>query len=479
MPETQMNWFATLVLLSWPVISLWLYKTQPLNRAILWTILGGEFLLPTGALAKLAPGIPTINKVSIPNFAALLGCAFFAGQRVRFFGRIGLAEVLLFMLIGGPFITSILNGDPVITGGIPLPGLTYYDAGSAVEAEIVVLLPFFIGRQFLRNAADIEEILRFLVILELFYSIPTLLEVRLSPQLHIWLYGYAAGDFMQQFRGGGFRPMVFIGHGMITAFFLMTAVAASTALWRARTRVMPGALPMVVTAYLSVVLVLSKSLGALTYAMVLVPLIRLTKPRLQMSVAVVLAIIVLAYPLARMSDLIPTHTLLDWSGSFDKDREESLEFRFVQEAQMLERASQRFIFGWGGYVRGHVFNEWGGDTSVPDGYWIITLGQWGLFGFLATFGLLVLPVFRAAAALRFAKSTRDGVFFAALALMLAINAVDQMPNATITPWTWLLCGAVLGRAEQLRAPIRHRSPAKPVPLSSAKTVASRYLSTSQ
>jgi hypothetical protein len=211
---------------------------------------------------------------------------------------------------------------------------------------------------------------------------------------------------------------------------------------------------------------------------VLAPLIRLTKPRLQMRVAAVLATFALAYPLARMSDLVPTKALLDWSASYSADREESLGFRFAQEGQLLERASQRFIFGWGGYSRGHIYDiESGKDTSVTDGIWIITLGSWGLVGFIALFGLLTIPIFRAATALRFVESARDSVFLAALTLILAINAIDLLPNSPLTPWTWLICGSLLGRAEALRAAVRH--PTKRASVPTPKTIAPRYLSTSQ
>ena len=125
------------------------------------------------------------------------------------------------------------------------------------------------------------------------------------------------------------------------------------------------------------------------------------------------------------------------------------------EKQLLERASQRFIFGWGRFGRGLIYDsESGKDTSITDGFWIITIGQFGLFGFLAEFGLLTFPIFSAAAALRFTESARDGVFLAALALILGINIFDLLPNASITPWTWLLSGALLGRAEALRAAFR-------------------------
>jgi len=472
----QINGVTTLALLSWPIVALWLYNTRPLNRATVWTILGGQLLLPVGAVIKLAPGVPQLDKATIPNLVALLGCVLVARQRVRLCSRIGLAEVLLLMLFVGPFITSELNGDMVITGGVPLPGLGYYDALSWVESQFAVLLPFFLGRQFLRNAADSAEILRTLVIAGLVYSIPMLVEIRLSPQLHNWVYGYHAHEFGQQMRDGGFRPTVFMGHGLLVAFFMMTAVVAATALWRERARVAPVS-QAAVTAYLSVVLVLCKTLSALLYGAVLVPLVRLATPRLQLRVAVVLAIIALGYPMARTTDLIPTRLLLEWSASYNAEREESLGFRFANEGRLLERASQRFIFGWGGFSRGRVYDiESGKDTSVTDGRWIVTLGQFGLFGFLAEFGLLALPIFSAAGAWRFTESAQDRVFLAALALILAVNLIDLLPNSPLFPWTWLLCGALLGRAEALRSA---RRPTKSGFVLSDKTVHTRYFSTNQ
>jgi hypothetical protein len=77
------NWLAILALLSWSVVALWLYYTRPFNRATAWTILGGLLLLPVGTVIKLAPGIPQLDKASIPNLAALLGCVFVARHRLR------------------------------------------------------------------------------------------------------------------------------------------------------------------------------------------------------------------------------------------------------------------------------------------------------------------------------------------------------------------------------------------------------------
>lgn len=41
-------------------------------------------------------------------------------------------------------------------------------------------------------------------------------------------------------------------------------------------------------------------------------------------------------------------------------------------------------------------------------------------------------------------------FIAPLSLMLAVNVADMIPNATLTPLTWLLAGALTGYAERLK-----------------------------
>ncbi len=452
------NWFATLVLLAWPFIALWLYQTRPVNQATLWTILGGYLLLPVGASIKLAEGIPQLDKISIPSLAALAGCFFFARRPLRFSNGFGLAEVLLLVLLISPFVTSQLNADPVMSGSVLLPAVGSYDGLSATAAQFLFIVPFFLGRQLLKRAGDIEEILRTLVIAGLVYSLPMLFEMRMSPQLHFWLYGYHPSQFVQQIRDGGFRPTVFIGHGLTVAFFAMTTTVAATALWRTRTRAikMP---PAAVTAYLVTILILCKSLGALIYGAIVLPLACFARPRLQVRLAVIFVIFALAYPLLRTADLIPTNYMLAAASSISAKRADSLQVRFDQEQQLLDKAQLRMFFGWGRYGRNRIFDEWGNDTSVTDGRWVITLGVFGLFGFLAEFGLLALTVCRAASALRFAESPRDGVFLAALALIVAISVVDLLPNSSLTSWSWLLAGALLGRTEALRsAALQNRRP---------------------
>ena len=60
------------------------------------------------------------------------------------------------MLLIGPFVTSELNADPVVSGSIFLPALGAYDGLSAIIAQFLFVLPFFLGRQLFRNLGGLR-----------------------------------------------------------------------------------------------------------------------------------------------------------------------------------------------------------------------------------------------------------------------------------------------------------------------------------
>src|SRR5262249_16955565 len=145
------------------------------------------------------------------------------------------------------------------------------------------------------------------------------------------------------------------------------SVLASAALWRSRSRV-AGLPPLAVTVYLSAILVLCKTVGALIYAVALLPIVRFASARMQLRVATVLTVVALLYPSLRAADLVPTETMLSLAASFSDDRAESLAFRFYNEKKLLDHASERFWFGWGRFGRNRIFDlDSGRDESISDG----------------------------------------------------------------------------------------------------------------
>jgi hypothetical protein len=441
------NLFSYVALLCWPIVALLLYKFCPVTQATVWTILGGFLLLPVGLQIKFEM-IPQFDKNTIPNVCALIGCIAVSPRLLRIERRTGLIEILIAIYISSPIVTSYLNSEPIVVGPLVLPGVGWYDGISAAIGQLMFFLAFIIGRRFLQSAADSEEILRALVVAGLIYSLPMLFEIRFSPQLHNWIYGFHPSEFLQQMRDEGFRPMVFTGHGLIASFFTMTTAVAAAAFWRVKVRAV-NLPPPAITAYLLAMLVLCKSAGSLIYGLVAMPLVKFASGKLQLRIAVILVTVALAFPVLRTADLFPIDAIVKIASEFSQDRADSLAFRFRNERALLERANEKFWFGWGRYGRSRVYDQYGGDTSVTDGFWIITLGQFGFVGFVATFLLLTLPVFSAASAFRFVGSFREGILLSALALIVAMGVINQLVNASVNAWTLLLMGALQGRAEFL------------------------------
>jgi len=356
----------------------------------------------------------------------------------------------------------MLNPDTIQIGKTILPGVGAYDAGSASRDAFIFMLPFFLGRQFSRSADDNMYVLRALVMAGLVYSLAVLFEYRMGPQLAPLIYGYNRG-FINE--GGYLRPVVFADNGLLLSFFFALVLIAAGALWRLRSQIgqFPPGAP---TAYLSVILMLFKSFAALSYAVVLIPLVRWASPRLQLRLACVLVTLALSYPLLRVADLIPTDSIVNDVAVLSTSRADSLKTRFDNEEQLLDRAWERPWFGWGRYGRNRIYEGWNGaDSTLSDGHWVLQMGSFGLVGFVSEFGLLALCVFRAAMALRFTTTMKESVCLAALALIVALNTFDLLPNGWLMPWTWLLAGTLLGRAEALSAASRQpaRSQEKLVP----------------
>jgi hypothetical protein len=445
------NWFGILVFCAWPLVAMYLYTHRTTSEATVWTLLAALLILPAGAAIKFQM-IPSIDKNSLPNLCVFAGCMLTAGRISHRRFQFSLCEILLITFIISPLISSLLNNDPIIVGGSILPGVGTYDGISSVISQLILSLSFIVGRRYLRDPGDNAVMLRALIIAGLAYSLPMLFEIRMSPQLSSALYGYLPTAFLTEIRYGGFRPVVFMGNGLIVAFFMMTCVVASVTYLRARARVIRFAAPSALTLYLGTILVLCKTAAPISFAAVLGALVRFARPEVQIRLAMLFACLALSYPTLRAIDVFPTKALVDFARSIDSERAQSLEVRFDQEAALLAHASERFYFGWGRYGRNRVFTEDSGkDDSITDGLWIITMGQFGFVGFLAQFGLLTLPIFRAFHALKFVQNQREKIFFGAISLILAISAVDQLPNASLSSWTWLIAGSLLGQSEALRA----------------------------
>lgn len=479
-PEIELptpNAIAYLMLLIWPLVAYGLFSRMRPERALIWTILGGYLLLPPLAEFNL-PLIPAFDKVTIPNLVALLLCVYMLRQRVELLPESLFGRFLLILFVIGPLGTVLTNSDPLFfsDGGLPrlwwhrsdptlgdaggLPGLRPYDAISAIANQAIYLVPFFLARQFLASADALRDLALALVVAGLIYSVPMLIEVRLSPQVNVWVYGFFQHSFDQMMRGGGFRPIVFLEHGLWVAFFALMCVVAALAMARVEDR-STRARYVVAFVYLAVVLVLCRTLGVRIYAAALLPLVLLVGARWQLRIAAVLALLVVAYPLLRGAGLVPVDFLVGKAALIDVERAASLRFRFDNEDILLAHAAEKPLFGWGGWGRNMVYDAAGQNISVTDGRWIIVIGIYGWIGYIVEFGLLALPLVLIALQAQRVPMAQISPYAGPLALILAVNMVDMLPNATLIPFTWLLAGAMLGHAEALKSGTRSPARARP------------------
>ncbi|MEH6831159.1 MAG: hypothetical protein V7661_09980 [Sulfitobacter sp.] len=461
------NGIAYLMLLMWPAVCLVLFRTQSVERAVVWSILGGYLLLPPLAEFNL-PLVPAMDKVSIPNLSVLAILVFGTAHKVRLWPEGRVAQVLVVILVCSAIPTVMTNREPILFEVLrdadpilflidALPGQSVRDVGSVLIAQALTIVPFLVARQFLSTENGLREILRALMIGALLYSIPSLIEIRFSPQMNVWVYGFFQHSFEQTMRAGGYRPIVFLPHGLWLALFACTAAMAAAALARVTPR-LDHWKAVLLTVYLVLFLVACKSAASIAYGMILVPLIYFAPRRWLVLLATLFALIAVTYPMLRNIGAIPTDAIVAKVAEVNPDRAQSLGYRFDNEEQLLDRAAEKPAFGWSGWGRSLVRDAEDGEIlTIPDGRWIIVFGSFGWLGYIAEFGLLALPLLLLGGYVLRNRKAELSPYIGAVALILGITLMDMLLNATLTPFTWLTAGAVLGYVERL-SPRRARDP---------------------
>jgi hypothetical protein len=429
----------------WPLVIIFLFTQLKLRQAVIWSILLSYMFLPVSTEFH-TPGVPAMDKTSLPNLVTLL-CAFaFAKKRIRLLPKDLWVLLLMAVFVFSPAITTLYNADPIILAESAIPGLTFHDTLSTVALQLITLMPFVLGYSVLGNEAGQAALVKAILLAGLIYSLPILMEIRLSPQLHNLLYGFSPHQFAQQVRMGGYRAMVFMGHGLLTAFFTCLALLAAAGVARQQ-RIIVRLPALLVVGYLALVLVLCKSFGAMFYALLFVPLVMFGRQRALVLAAALVAMVVLAYPALRGSGVIPTSAVSSFTSSINLERSDSLSFRMENEDMLLKKAAKRPVLGWGTWGRNRIYAEgYDADISVTDGTWIIIVGSFGWVGYLAAFGLLCYPLIAGARRLR--RKLPYPWLTAVLHVILAANLLDLLPNSSLRPMTWLIAGALCARVIQ-------------------------------
>lgn len=450
-----MSPLAYIAIYGWIPFVLYLFKRIPAQRAVVISFVGAWLFLPQAQI--VLPGIPDLTKMSATCYGILLATIIFDIKRISSF-KFSWVDIPALVFCLCPIASSLTNG------------LGIYDGFSSVLSQVVTWgIPYFLGRIYLSNLEGARSLATGIFVGGLAYIPFCLFEVRMSPQLHSNLYGFRAhADFSQTIRWGGFRPMVFMSHGLAVAAFMMAASLIGLWLWRSRTIKSVQTVPMTwLVPALLVTFFLCKSTGAYFLLILGAGLLYFCwQIRSAVPILALVAVLLTYLFISSQTEAYITDQIVEGlSGILPAERVQSLEFRFNNEEILADIARQKPLFGWGGWGRALVHDEEGVLQTVPDSLWIIEYGEKGIVGLVSMLALFLIPP---VAILAWRCPPRlwmkpDYAPLAALAMTVLMYMMDCMLNAMLNPIYILACGGLSGLAlRSLKVPT-NRSPQPAAP----------------
>jgi hypothetical protein len=433
--------------MAWPIIAFMLFLVLPQRRAVVASFVFAWLFLPVAEIE--ISGLTDISKMTITCLTVLAATMVFDSGRVMSF-RPAWYDIFPIILILGRIPTSITNG------------LGIYDGISGAQYAFLTWgLPYFLGRIYFNDLESMRELAIAIVIGGLVYTPLVLWEWRMSPQLHETIYGTFQHNWLMMKRGDGWRPIVFMKHGLMVGLWMATAALAAFWLWFSGSqKTLLGLIPMAPLAFgFLVVTVLVKSWGAVALMAMGVSVMLATYYTRNKWALVALLLIPIVYVAPRAAGIWDGYNLLPAAETvFGPDRAESLETRIRSDWVLADRARERVLFGWGAYGR----NTDVGPRSkvgkiIPDSLWVITFGKYGLAGLIPMACMMLLPAFLLARRIPPNLWTHPKVAPTfALAVCVAVWMIDNTLNAMLNPIYVLIAGGLISLPKVV---VRKRQPA--------------------
>jgi hypothetical protein len=420
-----------IVLLGWPLVSLLLFVFLSPRRALIANFVAGWLIIPVASLPL--PGFPEFSKTTSMAVGAVLGVLLFDARRLGAF-RPRPFDLPALALVLAPFPAALANG------------LGAYDGLSGVLGAFEIWgVPWMIGRLYGRDPHLLRDVEVAVVIGALAYVPICLWEIRMSPQLNYWLYGFYPFRFHTTRRLGGYRPVGFFRHGIELGMMMMSAALISVSFQLADKRDRILGVPITwVSAILLATTALTRALGGLILLAAGTVAMLITRISRRPILIGLLILAPLAYIGLRFSGTMPEERLVSLAASVSPERAASLETRLEHEAALADKAFERPIFGWSGWGRSRVYDERGKDRSLTDGLWIILFGQYGLVGLGSWLAIMLGPPVLAWRRLG-TQRLLEGSSAPALAavILLPLHTVNWLVNGFVNPVVPMLASALL------------------------------------
>jgi hypothetical protein len=427
------NPIALLVMLSWVPLVLYLFSRYSAQVAMMMSFILAWMFLPQANIP--IPGLPDYDRMAATCYGTLLATFIFDVNRFSTY-RFSWIDIPILAWCICPMASSITND------------LGPYDGfSSCLDQTMEWGVPYFLGRLYLSDFKALRNMAIALFISVIAYSPLCLIESRLSFNMHLLLYGFQhpSQSFVFSVRYGGYRPSVFMESGLMLSVWMMLGTLMGMVLWRAKILKKFWIFPMTGwIVYLLATFILIRSTGA--YVLLVLGLLILFSAkwfRTNIVTLVLIAVMGVYLHLGATGQFPRQPLVAQLSQVFDADRIQSLDFRFMNEEVLSEKARQRMLFGWGGFGRNRIFNEYGEDTSITDSLWIIVFGVRGVFGLVAIFTALLLPTL--AFAIRYPAHLWAHPIIApaaGLSASVVLYTIDCVLNAMINPMFMVIAGGI-------------------------------------
>jgi len=421
-----MSILVPIALYGWIVIALLLFKKEKLAKAIASAMVFGFILLP-----MYTYDLPLIgyNKVTAIVFAILLLKGISrerSHQKIKLF-TIDYIAFAWFTI--GPIMTSTLNG------------LGLYDGvNNMINHYLSWGFFYLIGRKNFYDKESIDSLLETILIGTLIYVPLCLIELRMSPQLSNWIYGIFPHSFAQHVRNGGFRPIVFMQHGLMVSLWMAVGTNIVFYYWRfeRKKRISNISSPLVFI-ILFCITILTKSVGPALLMLfgILFQMIYLRTKSIRLIV--ILSFVPLVYIVLRITGIINSNLILVYASKyFPPERIQSLWFRLFQEDLYAINMKDHLLFGWGGWNRSAPMDPRTNQLLiVRDSMWLGIYSEYGFIGLISTYVPLLYGIFSIKD-----KSTLKETYIVPLSIIVLLFSLDSLLNSMINP-IYLVCSGAL------------------------------------
>ncbi|MEM7682928.1 MAG: hypothetical protein AAF288_13320 [Planctomycetota bacterium] len=427
--------------------------------AVLVVFYLGWLFLPniSEAEALNLPLFPPLRKSVAPGYAVLMGMLLFDFGKVMAF-RFRTIDWLAVAFVGLPVISCFTNFEYFRFS----PVRAIHGSLSLVLPNVMLYgVPYFAGRVYFSDGPGLLRLVKAHIVAGLVYVPFCLVEWRLTPQFHRWVYGYHATDFGMAMRLGGFRPRVFMWHGLMTGLFMCSTAIAATWLWVSGTAKKIAGVPIwAVAPGLIMIGILTRSTGAIALmlmALMLMGVIYLTKMRW------------LLLAMAMAAPLYITTRVVGWQGfellelaeKFNEERALSLGGRMMNENVFIDKGLEKPLFGWAGWDRWHgridgsvsaQAARYEGHATVPDGWWVIAFGTTGFIGLGTLILYLTMPAILLVKRVPVRYWYGPAGAAAAIAVICAMLMTDSIFNKMDAHPYHMMVGAAVGTLAGFRMP---------------------------